>query len=449
MRIIGRKCQFFVRVRYACHQLGTVRHLNIRHVITQRKPSEVTNIERSFPKKTVVHRHPRKEATVPHSDPSDERTSAALQHHKRLDRISVNKWRSNLILPPDAYWQKWENALKPSDAGGLDTALMFVDRWKDALPKSSFRVRRHEFSNTGSIFECTSHVSLALLGVRTVVSYGYNKQEAFDNQHIARVSQLYQLGELDTIYRGTIESRKLIGLYEYATKYGLFPRFDVRMFDNQPDAQYQITLAVPKWNVKAVSTAPTYIEALATVIKTYRNSVKKDDVRIPLTPEATSARLEHLSFMTANRALRFLTEKLQPSDFRRWTKKFDTPGPQWAYRIAVEGCYNPEIPMLRKRDAHFIGTITAVVRILQRFGFELIDGFGEHLEAAKTDAVKSEPSGGEEEVEIADQSHESSFEQGTSDQILAQATTPMSEEMSENSSGDMTGTATQVSEAKS
>ncbi|KAH0203382.1 hypothetical protein KCU86_g9235, partial [Aureobasidium melanogenum] len=262
-----------------------------------------------------------------------------------LDCINVNKWRSDLVLPSDAYWKKWKNALNPSDAGGLDTALMFVDRWKDALPKSSFRVKRHEFSNTGSIFECTSHVSLALLGVRTVVSYGYNKQEAFDNQHIARVSQLYQLGELDTIYKGTIESRKLIGLYEWAAKYGLFPRFDFRMSDNQPDAQYQITLAVPKWNVKAVSTAPTYIEALAAVIKTYGNSLKKDGVRIPLTPEATSARLEHLSFTTANRALRFLTEKLQPSDFRRWTKKLDTPGPQWAYRIAVEGCYNPEIPI--------------------------------------------------------------------------------------------------------
>ncbi|KAG9850015.1 hypothetical protein KCU78_g5829, partial [Aureobasidium melanogenum] len=390
----------------------------------------------------------RKEATVPHSDATDERTLAALQHHKRLDCINVNKWRSDLVLPSDAYWKKWKNALNPSDAGGLDTALMFVDRWKDALPKSSFRVKRHEFSNTGSIFECTSHVSLALLGVRTVVSYGYNKQEAFDNQHIARVSQLYQLGELDTIYKGTIESRKLIGLYEWAAKYGLFPRFDFRMSDNQPDAQYQITLAVPKWNVKAVSTAPTYIEALAAVIKTYGNSLKKDGVRIPLTPEATSARLEHLSFTTANRALRFLTEKLQPSDFRRWTKKLDTPGPQWAYRIAVEGCYNPEIPMLRKRDAHFIGTITAVVRLLQRFGFDLMDGFEEHLEAVKIDVVKSGSSSREEEVEIADQSHESSFEQGALDQVLAQTATPMSEEMSEDPSKDMAGTDTQVNEAK-
>ncbi|KAG9673570.1 hypothetical protein KCU99_g4944, partial [Aureobasidium melanogenum] len=364
-----------------------------------------------------------------------------------LDRISVNKWRSNLVLPPDDYWKKWKNALNPGDAGGLDTALVFVDRWKDALPKSSFRIKRHEFSNTGSIFECTSHASLALLGVRTVVSYGYTKQEAFDNQHIARVSQLYQLGELDTIYKGTIESRKLIGLYEWAAKYGLFPRFDLRMSDNQPDAQYQITLAVPKWNIKAVSTAPTYVEALAAVIKTYRNSVKKDDVRIPLTPEATSARLEHLSFTTANRALRFLTEKLQPSDFRRWTKKLDTPGPQWAYRIAVEGCYNPEIPMLRKRDAHFIGTITAVVRILQRFGFELMDGFNEHLEAVKDDTARSRSSGGEEEAEIADQSRESSFKQGASDQVLAQAATPMSEDMSGDPSEYRTGTVIKGGEA--
>ncbi|KAH0369241.1 hypothetical protein KCU65_g3451, partial [Aureobasidium melanogenum] len=391
--------------------------LNIRRVITQRKPSEDTTTERNPPKKTIGDRNPARKATPPPGDPSDKRTLAALQHHKNLDRTDVNKWRSDLVLPPDAFWNKWKNALSPSDAGGLDTALRFVDRWTDALNKSSFRVNPHEFSSTGSILECTSHASLALLGVRTTVSYGYTKQEAFDNQHIARVSQLYQLGELDTIYKGTVESRKLMGLYEWAAKYGLFPRFDIKMTDDQPDAQYQITLAVPKWNVKAVSTAPTYIEALDTVIKTYKNSVKKDDVRISLTPEATSARLEHLNLATAGRALKFVTEKLQPSDFRKWTMKLDTPGPQWAYRVAVEGCYNPEIPMLRKRDAYYVGTITAVVRILQRFGFDLIDGFKEYLEATQ-DAARPRSSSGKGEVEIVDQSGESSCEE--SDQVPAQ-----------------------------
>ncbi|KAH0261604.1 hypothetical protein KCU91_g13913, partial [Aureobasidium melanogenum] len=381
-------------------QLGTVRHLNIRHVITQRKPSKDTTIERSLPQKTINSRKPARQATVPYDNPLDKRTSAALQHHKHLNRVNVNKWRSDLVLPPDAFWKKWENALNPSDAGGLDTAL------------------RHEISNTGFIYECTSHASLALLGVRTTVSYGYSKQEAFDNQHIARVSQLYQSGDLDTIYRGTVESRKLMGLYEWAAKYGLFPRFDIKMTDDRPDAQYRITLIVPTWNVKAVSTAPTYIEALATVIETYDHSVKKDGVSIPLTPGATSARLDHLNLGTAGRALKFVTEKLQPHDFRRWTMKLDRPGPQWAYRVVVDGCYNPEIPMLRKRDAYYVGTITAVVRILQRFGFDLMEGFEEHLEATKDDA-KSRSSSGEGEVEIADQSDKSSCE--GSDHISAHA----------------------------
>lgn len=156
-------------------QLGTVRHLNIRHVITQRKPSKDTTIERSLPQKTINSRKPARQATVPYDNSLDKRASAALQHHKRLDRVNVNKWRSDLVLPPDAFWKKWENALNPSDAGGLDTALRFVDRWQDASTKSSFRVERHEFSDTGSIYECTSHASLALLGVRTTVSYGYSK----------------------------------------------------------------------------------------------------------------------------------------------------------------------------------------------------------------------------------------------------------------------------------
>lgn len=188
------------------------------------------------------------------------------------------------------------------------------------------------------------------------------------------------------------------------------------MSSDQPDAQYRITLAVPKWNVKAISTAPTFIKALNSVTKVYRNDTKKDGVRIPMTPEATPARLEHLDFSTADRALKFLVEKIQPSDYRRWTKKLDTPGPQWAHRVAVEECYNPEIPTLRKRDAHFIGTVTAVVRILQRFGFELIDGFEEHIKAGKDDTAKSSSAVGEGEVEIAGQSDESSLEQEGFDQ---------------------------------
>lgn len=204
------------------------------------------------------------------------------------------------------------------------------------------------------------------------------------------------------------------------------------MTNDQPDAHYKITLAVPKWNVEAAATAPTYIEALHAAVRAYKNLVKKDDVKISLKPQATPARLEILSFKTANRALRFLTGKLQTEEFRCWVNKLDTPGPQWMYRVAVGNSYNPQIPMLRSLDAHFVGTITAVVRILQHFGFHLIDGFEEHLEAAKDDAAKSRSPSGEHEVEVAGQSHVDSLEQEGVDQVLEGHATLESQEMDED-----------------
>lgn len=195
------------------------------------------------------------------------------------------------------------------------------------------------------------------------------------------------------------------------------------MTSDQPDAHYQITLELPKWNVKAVSTAPTYIEALSAVVKHYNNLVKKDGVKVPWGSQATPARLDILSFKTANRALRFVTEKLQTEEFRRWTTRLHTPGPPWMYRVAVQDCYNPQIPMLRSLDAHFVGTITAVVRVLQRFGFGLIDGFEEHLEAGKDDTAAPESSRGEEKVEVADQSDEDSPEQGGLDHFVEEDVT--------------------------
>lgn len=201
------------------------------------------------------------------------------------------------------------------------------------------------------------------------------------------------------------------------------------MTNDQPDAHYKITLAVPKWDVEAVATAPTYIEALHAAIRVYKNLVKKDDVKISIRPQATPARLEILSFKTANRALRFLTGKLQTEELKIWTTKLDAPGPQWMYRVAVGKCYNPPIPMLRSLDAHFVGTITAVVRILQHFGFYLIDGFKEHLEAAKDDTAKSRSSNEEHEVEVAGQSHVDSLEQEGVDQVVEGHATPESQEM--------------------
>ncbi|KAK6003726.1 hypothetical protein QM012_009497 [Aureobasidium pullulans] len=394
------------------HQPGTVRHLNIRRVVTKKKPSEGSTIKKSISESTISNQVPEEKATVSQHDRAEKR-SLAVEYHHYLGRIDVDKWRSRLVLPPDTYWEKWRHSLKTFDAGGLDTAVVFVERWKDTQPRIKFIAKNLVSPDAGHkrVFACIAQISLALLGVREVVSYGYTQQEAFDNQGIARVSMLYQSGELDTIYQGTIASRKFMAIYEQTAKYGLFPKFDITMTDDQPDPQFQLTLAIPKWELKATATAPTYIEALSEVVKIY-DEAKKDGVKIPLTSEATSARLDILSFKTASRALKFLTEKMQAEEVRRWRQKLrtpGTPGPPWMYRVAVKGCYDAQVPMLRDLDAHFVGTITAVVRILQRFGFNLIDGFEEHLEATKYDADKKLSSKGEEEVGIAGHSDKSSL----------------------------------------
>lgn len=161
------------------HHLGTVRHLNIRHVITQKKPSEMATTKKSTPRANHNDQSPKQHSPEFKSSSSEKRDKAALQHHDihSLGRIDADKWRSNLVLPPDAFWKKWRSALRPFDAGGLDTAVAFVDRWKLELPKISFAARKHDFptADRKHVFQCTSQISLALLGVRKVVSYGYSK----------------------------------------------------------------------------------------------------------------------------------------------------------------------------------------------------------------------------------------------------------------------------------
>lgn len=159
------------------HQLDTVRHASFRYVVPKRKPSEVAATDKSTLRTTPKDQSFEQHDPVSKGNSSEKRESAAQWHHSLSRRIEVDKWRSNLVLPSDAYWKKWKSALKTFDAGGLETALTFVERWKLASPKITFTSRKHDFPTVGRkrLFECISQVPLALLGVRKVVSYGYSK----------------------------------------------------------------------------------------------------------------------------------------------------------------------------------------------------------------------------------------------------------------------------------
>jgi hypothetical protein len=232
--------------------------------------------------------------------------------------------------------------------------------------------------------------------------------EAYRNQKIALVSKLYQSGELDDVYKGTIASRKLImvrlivsnlqpaqalktngQIYRQAAKYGFFPRFKTSMSNDQDGAQFQITLAAPEWNVQALSCAPTYIEALSAVVENYNNQVKKRGVKTRLGSQATHDRLEILDSRTSGRVLEYLVQKLEIRNYRWHSTKLDTQGPQWIRKFSPNRNRNAGVPMLRRKDAHTIGTIIAVVRNLQVFGFDAIDGYQEYVEPNKNDATAS------------------------------------------------------------
>ncbi|CAD0114212.1 unnamed protein product, partial [Aureobasidium uvarum] len=322
-----------------------------------------------------------------------------------IANVDVDKWLISLVLPSDAYLDRWKSALKDTDVGGLETAQKFVGNWKDAYAGIDIHVQKHKLSRgQRKIFMCNTRDSLPLLGVRVVDSFGYSK--AYTNRRLARISALYRSGELDTIYQGTIASRKLLR----AARYGMVPRLKLSMSNDQPGAHYQITLALPEWRVKALSSAPTYIEALTAVIETYENMVKKRDVKTRFSSEATKDRLDILSYGNAERALQFLIKKLEIKKSHWVRKKLDTPGPQWQYwyLIKVDKDDKPILtsksPTIRKLDAQYIGTITAVARVLQRFGFDALDGFKEHVEASRNGANES-AFYRVDEAESADPSH--------------------------------------------
>jgi hypothetical protein len=162
------------RSLYQFHQLVPVRQFNIRRVITKKKSSEATttqNASNTVVSKTFVE----KQAIAPADNLLEGQLSAPLrtiQHTNgsgtRLEHVNIRNWRSNLILPPNTYFDKWSSALRELDAGGLQTAEAFVGRWSDGLPKTSFRGGRR-------LIECTSEFSMPLLGLRKVVSYGRDR----------------------------------------------------------------------------------------------------------------------------------------------------------------------------------------------------------------------------------------------------------------------------------
>jgi hypothetical protein len=162
------------------------------------------------------------------------------------------------------------------------------------------------------------------------------------------------------------------------------------MSNDQPGAQFQITLGAPEWGVQAISCKPTYIEALSAAVENYDNQVKKRDVKKRVALQATNARLGHLNYRTSNRALKYLVQKLQIDHYHWRTTKLDSQGPQWICSFTAKGSHVAGTPMIRKNDAQAVGTLTAVVRILQSFGFEAIDGFWESIGIAKNDTAATE-----------------------------------------------------------
>jgi hypothetical protein len=150
---------------YRPHRLGPVRYFKIRRVVTNNTlaGTEVTLPNYGPPKETGPALR-RKSRPTPNSG-----TSAESAEH-----INADRWRSNLILPPDTYWDKWRTSLTENDAGGLLTAEKFVARWNDIPPETDVHVRK-EVTGMRRIYACVSEFSLPLIGLCKVVSYGNNR----------------------------------------------------------------------------------------------------------------------------------------------------------------------------------------------------------------------------------------------------------------------------------
>lgn len=148
------------------HRLGSVRHFEVRRVVSGSKngkqatshndgPSRVAQVTPQLPPSVPLLRYSRKPV------------------HVEGSQSKVEEWLSNLILPPDTYYDRFSAALTGTDAGGLPTAEKLVFRWSDRLPKVSTRVWSDP-DGKRRISECTSEFSMPLLGLRKVISYGHD-----------------------------------------------------------------------------------------------------------------------------------------------------------------------------------------------------------------------------------------------------------------------------------
>jgi hypothetical protein len=167
---------------YKFHQPGHVRQYNLRQVITKKKPSDTTNTPTASDA-VVRKKFDETQATAPHDDSLEGQVSAPLRYVQHtnlpganLENVDVDEWRSNLILPSDAFWERWGVELTENDAGGLRTAEKFAERWQNGQLETAMRTARLDGSNGGRRkFMCTRTLSLPLFGARTVVSFGYTK----------------------------------------------------------------------------------------------------------------------------------------------------------------------------------------------------------------------------------------------------------------------------------
>lgn len=156
------------------------------------------------------------------------------------------------------------------------------------------------------------------------------------------------------------------------------------MSNDQPGAHYQITLSVPEWNVKVLASAPRYVEALSEAIDSYQEKVKKRDVKQKISPDVTASRMKDLKAATAYHALNYVLRKLNIKNLGKQYDQLKTAGPKHKYSIRINGkLANADVPMIRRDDAPRLAWLTAAVTILQRYGFDAMDGFSEHFVANK------------------------------------------------------------------
>ncbi|KAI5202867.1 hypothetical protein E4T39_04438 [Aureobasidium subglaciale] len=152
-------------------------------------------------------------------------------------------------------------------------------------------------------------------------------------------------------------------------------------------------MEVPEWKVRALATGRTYVEALKAVVESYESQIEQSGVKKPLTPEATKDRLGNLAYASSHATLNFLVKKLQLRSFEKTTSKLDLLGGLFVCKIWAKGeLISADIPMMRKGDAYTLAELTGSVRLLQRFGFDAIEGFEEVREARKAGRISPEGS---------------------------------------------------------